>query len=174
MKTNVLVLIGGGLIGLTALCVPAFAQLAAQESSAQKVQIEAGLLECRGAATIAYGFGSSRKVSCEFRPTYGVNQYYTGTLDRAGLDFGVSDQGSMLWMVLAAAPQLGPGGLTGQYMGVTSGMALGPGFSANILLAKDASAGVALQPLSISADSGLSITLAGVTLTLSPTKPPRH
>ena len=86
----------------------------------------------------------------------------------------MSDQGSMLWMVLAATSQLGPGGLAGQYVGVTSGVALGPGFSANVLVAKDASQGIALQPLSISADSGLSITIAGTTLTLSPAPPPRR
>lgn len=166
--------VGGGLFGLAVLCSPSCAQQAADASKPDAVKVEAGLLECRGAAAVAYGFGSSRTVTCEFRPTYGVNQHYAGTLERTGLDFGVSDQGSMLWMVLAATPQLGPGGLAGQYVGVTSGVALGPGFSANVLVAKDARAGVALQPLSVSADSGLSVTLAGTTLTLSPTTPSRR
>ncbi|MFG1421466.1 DUF992 domain-containing protein [Roseixanthobacter liquoris] len=149
------------------------APAAAPEPAKSDLQkVESGLLECRGESAIAYGFGSSRKVDCEFRATVGMNQYYTGTLDRAGLDFGVSDQGSMLWAVLATTPKLGPGALSGQYVGLSSGASLGPGFSANVLMAKDAKLGIALQPLSVSADSGLSISLAAATLTLRATLPP--
>ncbi|MFG1397394.1 DUF992 domain-containing protein [Roseixanthobacter pseudopolyaromaticivorans] len=145
---------------------------APEPAKTEMQKVESGLLECRGESAIAYGFGSTRKVECEFRATLGMNQYYTGTLDRAGLDFGVSDQGSMLWAVLATTPKLGPGALSGQYVGLSSGASLGPGFSANVLMAKDAKLGIALQPLSVSADSGLSISLAAATLTLRATLPP--
>lgn len=148
------------------------APAAAEPAKTDMQKVESGLLECRGESAIAYGFGSTRKVECEFRATLGMNQYYTGTLERAGLDFGVSDQGSMLWAVLATTPKLGPGALSGQYVGFSSGAALGPGFSANVLMAKDAKLGIALQPLSVSADSGLSISLAAATLTLRATLPP--
>jgi hypothetical protein len=148
------------------------APAAAEPAKTDMQKVESGLLECRGESAIAYGFGSTRKVECEFRATLGMNQYYTGTLERAGLDFGVSDQGSMLWAVLATTPKLGPGALSGQYVGFSSGAALGPGFSANVLMAKDAKLGIALQPLSVSADSGLSISLAAATLTLRATMPP--
>lgn len=151
---------------------PAPAPAAAEPVKTEMQKVESGLLECRGESAIAYGFGSTRKVECEFRATVGMNQYYTGTLDRAGLDFGVSDQGSMLWAVLATTPKLGPGALSGQYVGFSSGASLGPGFSANVLMAKDAKIGIALQPLSVSADSGLSISLAAATLTLRATLPP--
>lgn len=129
-------------------------------------QVSAGLLECRGEFATGYGFGSSRKVRCEFRPSVGMNHYYSGTLDRIGLDFGVSDQASMLWAVLATSPNLDPGALAGTYVGLSTGFALGPGFSANMLAAQDAGRQVTLQPLSISADSGLSLSLAGATLKL--------
>lgn len=131
-------------------------------------QVSAGLLECRGAFATGYGFGSTRKVQCEFRPSIGMNHYYSGTLDRVGLDFGVSDQGSMLWAVLATSPSLDPGALAGTYVGLSTGFALGPGFSANMLAAQDAGRQVTLQPLSISADSGLSLSFAGATLKLEP------
>ena len=163
--TRVAPLIAGSL-----LCLAATMPLRAEDS----VKVEAGLLECRGAAAIAYGFGSTRTVTCDFRPAAGVGQHYVGTLERAGLDFGVSDQGSMLWMVLATSPQLGPGALAGQYVGLASGAALGPGFTANVLVSKDAANGISLQPLSVSADSGLSITLAGATLTLKPAPAPNR
>jgi hypothetical protein len=146
----------------------------ATSAQAQEHKAESGLLECRGAPAVAYGFGSTRRVVCEFRPSAGVNQYYTGTLERAGIDFGVSDQGSMLWMVVATTTHLGPAALAGQYVGITSGIALGPGFSANMLVAKDASTGISLQPLSVSADSGLSISLAGATLTLDAASGPQR
>lgn len=138
------------------------------EAAGDMPQVSAGLLECRGDAAAAYGFSSSRKVRCEFRPSAGVNHYYAGTLERVGLDLGLSDQGSMLWAVLATSPQVDPGALAGTYVGVTAGFALGPGFSANVLAAKDSDRQVTLQPLSVSADSGLSISLAGATLTLEP------
>ncbi|MEW6124998.1 MAG: DUF992 domain-containing protein [Pseudomonadota bacterium] len=158
---------------LLAICAPAAAgaQDAPKEASKEAPKVQAGLLECRGAATVAYGFGSSRAVTCEFRPAAEMGQFaYVGTLERAGIDFGVSDQGSMLWIVLATSAQIGPEALAGQYVGISTGVALGPGFSANLLVAKDASRGISLQPMSVSADSGLSISLAGVTLTLTPSQ----
>lgn len=134
-------------------------------------QVSSGLLECRGEFATAYGFGSSRRVRCEFRPSLGVNHYYAGTLDRIGLDFGISDQGSMLWAVFATAPQVEAGALAGKYVGLSTGFAVGPGFSANLLASQDATRQVTLQPLSVSADSGLSVSLAGATLTLEPSTP---
>ncbi|QRG04477.1 DUF992 domain-containing protein [Xanthobacter dioxanivorans] len=134
-------------------------------------QVSAGLLECRGEFATAYGFGSTRRVRCEFRPSMGVNHYYAGTLDRMGLDFGISDQGSMLWAVFATAPQVEAGALTGKYVGLSTGFAIGPGFSANLLASQDATRQVTLQPLSVSADSGLSVSFAGATLTLEPSSP---
>jgi len=137
-------------------------------------QVAAGLLECRGEFATAYGFGSTRKVRCEFRPSMGVNHYYAGTLDRVGLDFGVSDQASMLWAVLATSPQVEPGALAGTYSGVSTGFALGPGFSANMLASQDATRQVTLQPLSVSSDSGLSVSITGATLKLEPSLPNTH
>lgn len=129
-------------------------------------QMSAGLLECRSDFATGYGFGSTRQVRCEFRPSMGTNHYYSGTLDRVGLDFGVSDQASMLWAVLATSQQVEPGALTGKYVGLSTGFALGPGFSANMLASQDATRQVTLQPLSISSDSGLSVSFAGAMLTL--------
>ncbi len=146
----------------------------AKADAAANGRVESGLLECKGEMATAYGFGSTRGITCEFRPAAGVNQYYTGTLSRVGLDFGVSDQASMIWMVLATTRQLGPGALAGEYVGFSSGAALGPGFSANVLMAKDATTGIALQPLSVSSDSGLSISFAAAGLTLTPSKAQRH
>ncbi len=154
---------------------PAAAPAAPEPAAAPATRVEAGLLECRGDMATAYGFGSNRAVACEFRSAAGgMNHYYSGTLSRVGLDFGVSDQASMIWMVLATTRQLGPGALAGDYVGFTSGAALGPGFSANVLMAKDAASGIALQPLSVSSDSGLSISFAAAGLTLHTTTAPKH
>ncbi|MGE4372915.1 MAG: DUF992 domain-containing protein [Xanthobacter sp.] len=131
-------------------------------------QVAAGLLECRGEFATGTGFGSTRRVRCEYRPSAGRNHYYTGTLERVGLDIGISDQGSMLWGVVATSSTLEKGALAGTYVGFTSGFALGPGFSANVLAAKDVTRQVTLQPVSVSSDSGLSLSIAGVTLILEP------
>ncbi|MFG1418090.1 DUF992 domain-containing protein [Xanthobacter sp. V0B-10] len=133
--------------------------------------VSSGLLECRGDMATATGFGSTRRVRCEYRPSMGQNHYYIGTLNRTGLDIGVSDQGSMLWGVLSTSRSLDRGALAGTYVGFTSGFALGPGFSANVLAAQDPSKQVTLQPLSVSSDSGLSLSIAGATLVLEPSTP---
>ncbi len=145
---------------------PAAPQTDASGSSLSAVQ--AGLLECRGEFATGYGFGSSRKVSCVFQPSAGEVHYYVGTLERVGLDIGISDQASMLWAVLATSRTLQPGALAGRYVGVSSGFSLGPGFSANMLASADASRQITLQPLSVSSDSGLSLSITGATLTLTP------
>lgn len=134
-------------------------------------QVAAGLLECRGEFATGYGFGSSRKVRCEYRPSMGTNHYYAGTLERVGLDLGVSDQASMLWAVVATSPAVEAGALAGKYVGLSTGFSLGPGFSANMLASDDARRQVTLQPLSVSSDSGLSLSFAGATLTLVPSAP---
>ncbi|MDI4665105.1 DUF992 domain-containing protein [Xanthobacter autotrophicus] len=154
-----------------AVAVSSVAVSAVALAGASMPQVSAGLLECRGEFAAAYGFGSSRKVHCEFRPSMGVNHYYAGTLERVGLDFGISDQASMLWAVLATSQKVEPGALAGTYVGLTTGFSLGPGFSANMLASQDASRQVTLQPLSVSSDSGLSVSIAGATLTLSPSTP---
>lgn len=154
-----------------AVAPPAAAQSPATPASAAAPampSVQSGLLECRGDVATAYGFGSSRKVRCEFRPSAGMVQYYVGTMERVGLDIGISDQGSMLWGVLGTSPNLADGALAGRYVGVTSGFALGPGFSANMLASEDATRQVTLQPVSVSADSGLSLSIAGASLTLVP------
>lgn len=147
---------------------PPAAPAGPSDGPAQMPKVSSGLLECRGEMATATGFGSNRRVRCEFRPSMGQNHYYIGTLERTGLDIGVSDQGSMLWGVLGTSPNLERGALAGTYVGFTSGFALGPGFSANVLAAKDPAKQVTLQPLSVSSDSGLSLSIAGATLTLEP------
>ncbi|GGF53666.1 hypothetical protein GCM10007301_11410 [Azorhizobium oxalatiphilum] len=152
---------------------PAIAPAPSSTLEEPSARVQAGLLECRGAMATAYGLGSTRDVTCEYRPAVGQNQYYAGTLNRAGLDFGISDQASMIWMVLATSANLGPSALAGEYVGFSSGAAIGPGFSANVLVAKDATTGIALQPLSVSSDSGLSISFAAASLTLKSVPAPK-
>ena len=149
-------------LGATLALFPAFAAGPAMP------QVAAGLLECRGAFATGYGCGSTRTVKCEYRPSLGVNHYYSGTMERVGLDFGVSDQASMLWAVIATSPAVAPGALAGKYIGISTGFSVGPGFSANMLASDDATKQVTLQPLSVSSDSGLSVSIAGATLTLEP------
>lgn len=163
--------LAAGLAFATAGGCAVSAAIASGFSLPQMQQVASGLLECRGDAAVAYGFGSTRAVHCEYRPASGMNHYYSGTLERVGLDIGVSDQGSMLWAVVATAPELERGALAGIYKGVTSGFALGPGFSANMLASQDPNSSITLQPLSVSADSGLSLSIAGATLTLEPSEP---
>jgi hypothetical protein len=157
LSRSVAIALGGA--GLAATLAPAFGGPATP-------QVAAGLLECRGDFATGYGFGSSRAVKCEYRPSMGSNHYYSGTMERVGLDFGVSDQASMLWAVVASAPAVAPGALAGKYVGISTGFSLGPGFSANMLASDDATKQVTLQPLSVSSDSGLSLSIAGATLTL--------
>ena len=125
---------------------------AAVPASAQQVQ--AGLLECRGAGSVGFILGSVTELSCVFRPgaNSGPVQAYRATIRRAGVDLGATAVSSLVWGVFAPTQQLGLGDLAGNYGGVSAGATVG----ANVLTGGSNNS-IALQPLSVEGQVGLNV-----------------
>lgn len=148
--------------------VSANAQTANPPSAATSpIKTRTGVLRCEVAGNVAFVFGSSRSVICDFTPIQGSSQRYAGEIDRYGPDLGFRQSGVMLWAVMAAGQGVSPGALAGRYGGVSADVSFGAGGGVSVLLGGNLN-GIALQPISIEGDVGLNIG-AGITmLTLRP------
>jgi hypothetical protein len=121
---------------------------------------KAGYLRCDVAGAISFIFGSSRDITCLYRPqTSNRVDRYEGEIQKFGVDIGFYSNGVMIWAVIAPTPDVGPGALAGDYAGVSADVAAGLGLGANILLGGGNS--IALQPVSIEGIMGLNVA-AGV------------
>lgn len=148
-----------------AFCAPWFT------GTAQAAQV--GLLECNVAPGVGLIITSSKALSCRFSRTYAPTDYYVGTITRFGIALGASGPGRIVWGVFAATRELGHRALAGHYGGASASVSLGIGVGANALVGGNAGS-VGLQPLSVSAQTGIDIT-AGITgLTLEPAAGPWH
>jgi Protein of unknown function (DUF992) len=150
------------------LCAAAAVALAVAAPSyalADNLDAEAGYLRCDVSAGVSFIFGSTRDVTCTYDPADGSKvQYYSGSIERYGIDIGYMKSSVMLWGVLTAGAPVPQGGLAGSYAGVSAEVAAGYGVGANVLLLGDES--LALQPLSIEGGEGLNLAAGIAALTL--------
>jgi hypothetical protein len=123
-------------------------------------RIAAGSLTCDVSAGIGVIIGSRRSVNCTFAPSLpGPVEYYTGTITKLGVDIGVTSGSVMVWLVYA--PTTRPlGALAGTYGGATAEATFAVGLGANVLIG-GSNRTVALQPISVSGQTGLNVA-AGV------------
>ncbi|MGY6708795.1 MAG: DUF992 domain-containing protein [Rhizobiaceae bacterium] len=147
----------------TALLATAATLLAFGSANAQD-RTEVGLLECVVEANIGQILSSSREVGCTFLPAdeSRAPEAYFGVINRYGLDIGVTDAAIMQWLVLAPTtdPYI-PGALEGDYVGASAEVTAAIGAGANLLVGGSEQT-IALQPVSVQAQTGLNIAL-GVT-----------
>lgn len=124
------------------------------------------MLQCEAAGGWGLILGSSRAVDCTFQPTADRTEHYTGSLTKIGMDIGYKGRGEMVWTVIAPTASMAPGALTGSYGGVTAGATAGIGVAAHAMTV-GSDRQVALQPLSVEANSGLNASagVAGLNLT---------
>ncbi|MDD7910239.1 MULTISPECIES: DUF992 domain-containing protein [Pseudovibrio] len=133
--------------------------VAASEQSQPTVEV--GTLTCNVTEGSSFIVGSSHTMACDFKSAGGSSEAYTGKINSFGLDIGPVNKGSLVWGVLAPSANVEPGALAGSYGGVSAGAALGAGLQANILVG-GLDKSIALQPLSLEANTGLNLT-AGIT-----------
>lgn len=129
--------------------------------------INVGTLTCDVDSGVGYLIGSSKDVVCVYRGN-GKTEHYVGSISKFGLDLGVTGNQTVVWAVFAPG-KLGKGALAGNYFGasVEATAAIGVGVNALVGGMKKS---VALQPVSISGQTGLSATVAGASLNLTPVK----
>ena len=152
-----------------ALALALAAITASSPLSAQTKGVELGQLNCDVASGAGFIFGSSKNISCTFKsvdPNW-PTEVYAGKIAKFGIDIGVTGKAVILWTVVAAQPDIyKTGALEGTYSGATASAALGVGLGANVLLGGSDDS-FALQPVSVSASTGVNVAvgLAQVTLT---------
>jgi hypothetical protein len=148
----------------------AFAMFAASIGSAgaQQVQrVQVGVLECRGGASIGFVVGSVTNLGCVLRADGIPEDRYIATIRKVGLDLGITQESALAWGVFAPVAQVGPGGLSGDYVGAQGSATLGVGVGGNVLVGGSANS-IALQPLSVQGQVGISIAAGLESLELRP------
>ena len=139
-------------------------------------QVKMGLLECNLVPTVGLAVGSSKSVGCTFTDLVGVDNegiaapnrpdFYTGSINGAGLNAGSAQPQVVSWVVFAPATQrYYQGALAGSFAGVSADRAVGLGLGANVLVG-GFNGLYALQPSSDQAQTSASIALVVTGITL--------
>jgi hypothetical protein len=153
---------------LAAAAVTMLAASIAGAYAQQPVQrVQVGVLECRGGASIGFVVGSVTNLGCVLRADGMPEDRYIATIRKVGLDLGITQESALAWGVFAPSAQLGPGGLSGNYVGAQGSATLGVGVGGNALVGGSANS-IALQPLSVQGQVGVSVAAGLESLELRP------
>jgi Protein of unknown function (DUF992) len=132
--------------------------------------VRAGVLGCDVSPGFGFIIGSNKSVSCLFTPDVpGPQEYYIGTISKLGIDIGATAAQSMLWGVFVPTSWPGPGALAGNYVGATGQATVAIGLGANVLVG-GSNISVALQPVSVSGQTGLNVAVGVAELQLRPAR----
>jgi Protein of unknown function (DUF992) len=130
-------------------------------------RVQVGILECRGGASIGFVVGSVTNLGCVLRVDGYPDDRYVATIRKVGLDIGITQETALAWGVFAPAVRLGPGDLSGNYAGAQGSAAIGVGAGGNVLVGGSNNS-IALQPLSLQGNVGLSVAAGLESLELRP------
>jgi hypothetical protein len=132
-------------------------------TQAQAARVKAGTLSCDVSGGIGMIIGSKKSMSCDFKPLAPgwQEEAYSGSISKLGIDIGATSGGQMVWAVFAAGSPA-PGALAGDYAGATAEATVAVGLGANVLVGGSHHS-IALQPVSVTGQTGLNLA-AGVAL----------
>jgi hypothetical protein len=140
---------------------------AGANAQAPMTRVQVGILECRGGASIGFIVGSVTNLGCVLRAEGMPEDRYIATIRKVGLDLGITAESALAWGVFAPVARLGPGDLAGNYAGAQGSATLGVGVGGNVLVGGSANS-IALQPLSVQGQVGVSIAAGLESLELRP------
>jgi hypothetical protein len=143
----------GAAVAVTSLAI-------ASAASAAPAGVKVGTLTCNVAGGMGFVFGSSKDLRCSYEPTKASVEHYAGSINKWGVDIGYTNKSKLLWAVFAPASDIRPGALEGEYAGATAQATVGVGLGANVLIG-GLDKSIALQPLSVSGQTGLNVA-AGI------------
>ena len=154
------------------LAAAALALGIAAEAHADIMSRQAGTLTCNLDPGVGLVLGSVRAATCEYdhidRRGRLVRESYTGTLNRAGIDLGITSQQTLSWTVMTPGGRNHRGMLLGAFEGASSDLTVVVGAGTRSLLNEQ---GIALQPVSSSGQVGLGIGFGATALELRPMVP---
>jgi hypothetical protein len=148
------------------ILVAAAVSLVAATGSAQTNTAKAGVLTCTVEGGAGFVFGSSKGIFCDFSAEGGGKpERYAGSINKFGIDIGVTGKASLTWWVYAPTSKLGKGALAGSYSGAAADVAVGVGGGANVLVGGSQNT-ISLQPLSLQGETGVNAALAVASIEL--------
>src|ERR1700758_4016213 len=150
------------LIGIVATLLASSA-----DAQAPMNRVRVGVLECRGGASIGFVVGSVTNLGCVLRVEGMPEDRYIATIRKVGVDLGITQESALAWGVYAPVARLGPGDLSGSYAGAQGSAAVGVGVGGNWLIGGSNNP-IALQPLSVQGQVGLSVAAGLESLELRP------
>src|SRR6266704_1507251 len=152
----------------TCITITLLAALFADAHAQQPMQrVQVGILECRGGSSIGFIVGSVTNLGCVLRTEGLPEDRYVATIRKVGLDLGITQETALAWGVYAPVARLGPGDLSGNYAGAQGSATLGVGVGGNVLVGGSANS-IALQPLSVQGQVGISVAAGLESLELRP------
>lgn len=150
-RKTLLAAVAGGILAATPIASTSHAESG----------VRLGQLTCDVEGGIGFIFGSSKNLACTFTPandSYPI-ETYTGSIDKYGIDIGVTGESVILWTVVAAQEEkYAPRALAGTYSGASASAAFAVGLGANVLVGGSSEA-FALQPVSVSGSSGINVAV---------------
>ena len=141
--------------------------LAGAQAQQPMNRVQVGVLECRGGASIGFIVGSVTNLGCVLRINGLPEDRYIATIRKVGVDLGITQESALAWGVWAPVARLGPGDLTGNYAGAQGSASVGVGLGGNVLVGGSDNS-IALQPLSVQGQVGLSVAAGLESLELRP------
>ncbi|MDI4238983.1 DUF992 domain-containing protein [Bradyrhizobium sp. 31Argb] len=136
-------------------------------SAQQPERVRVGVLECRGGASVGFIVGSVTHLGCVLRAEGVPEDRYIATIQKVGLDIGITEETALAWGVYAPVSRIGPGDLSGNYAGAQGSATLGVGVGGNVLVGGSNNS-IALQPLSLQGQVGLNVAAGLASLELRP------
>ena len=132
--------------------------------------VEVGWLDCVADGSVGFVIGSTKEVRCTYTPSdkSALPEIYAGSIDKFGIDVGVTGATVLQWAVIAAnADAYEPGSLAGNYVGVSGEVTAAAGVGANTLVG-GSSRNFTLQPVSTTQQAGLNFALGVASFKLMP------
>jgi hypothetical protein len=130
-------------------------------------RVQLGVLECRGGASVGFIVGSVTNLGCVLRVEGLPEDRYVATIRKVGVDLGITQESALAWGVYAPVARLGPGDLSGNYVGAQGSASVGVGVGGNVLVGGSDNS-IALQPLSVQGQVGLNVAAGLESLELRP------
>ncbi|HZP21263.1 MAG TPA: DUF992 domain-containing protein [Bauldia sp.] len=123
-------------------------------------RVKVGVLSCTVSPGVGMLIGSSKRLSCDFQPSDGRHERYSGRINKLGLDVGFTTGGVLVWGVFAPAGY-SRHALAGHYGGASAEASLVAGVGANALVG-GSNRSFTLQPFSVQGNTGVNLA-AGIT-----------
>jgi len=133
--------------------------------SAQTRAVNVGVLNCNSGPSVGLLIGSQQQLRCLFSARSGARESYSGTVNRLGLDIGVTAGGRLVWRVYAPSSSFKGRALAGNYVGGSANASLVVGGGANALVG-GSDRTITLQPLSIEGRVGANLAVGVASLNL--------